>query len=77
MDISIEEEQKMEAIRFTLNSAVLEPIMDLPDVLRDQEVEVIVIPVSEKPKDRLKRKSMMGCLHKYANPALREQEEGV
>ena len=67
----------MEAIRVTMNSTVLESIMDLPEIPRGREVEVIVQPVPEEPKDRPKRKSMMGCLHEYANPALREQEKGA
>ena len=34
----------MEAIRTTMNSARLAPIIDLPAALRDWEVEVIVLP---------------------------------
>ena len=33
----------MEAIRTTMNSARLAPIIDLPDALRNREVEVIVL----------------------------------
>ena len=43
----------MEAIRVTLNSDRLAPIIDLPSNLCDREVEVIVLPIStvhpEKP----------------------------
>jgi hypothetical protein len=70
----------MEAIRTTMNSARLAPIIDLPLTLRDREVEVIVLPKSEEPKNRHRnseRKSTMGCLKQYANPALRELEEGA
>ena len=70
----------MEAIRTTMNSARLAPIIDLPDTLRNREVEVIVLPKAEKPKKRppvSERKSMMGCLSEYANPALRELDEGA
>jgi hypothetical protein len=70
----------MEAIRTTLNSARLAPIIDLPLTLRDREVEIIVLPKPEEPKKRppdSERKSMMGCLSEYANPALRELEKGA
>ena len=70
----------MEAIRTTLNSARLAPIIDLPVALRNREVDVIVLPKSEEPKNRPpdpERTSMMGCLSEYANPALRELEKGV
>ena len=73
----------MEAMRLTLNSAQLAPIIDLPATLRDREVEIIVLPTqaapvppktdSEKPKSR----SFMGILKEYANPALRELEKGA
>jgi len=56
------------------------PIIDLPDALRNREVEVIVMPKTEKPKNRSlmsERESMMGCLSEYADPALRELEKGV
>ena len=68
----------MEAIRTTMNSARLMPIIDLPAALRDREVEVIVLLKAEKPKRRPPvsgRGSMMGCLSEYANPAVLEAEE--
>ena len=70
----------MEAIRTTINSARLMPIIDLPAALRDREVDVIVMPKAEKSKNRppaSERESMMGCLSEYANPALRELEKGA
>ena len=70
----------MEAVRLTLNSASLASIIDLPVALRDCEVEVIVLPKSEEPKECQpgpERVSMMGCLSEYANPALRELEKGA
>ena len=70
----------MEAIRTIINSARLAPIIDLPLTLLDREVEVIVRPKPERPKylpHDSERESMMGCLREYANPALREMEEGV
>ena len=68
----------METVRLTMNSARLTPIIDLPIALHNREVEVIVLPQLEEPKDRKphsERKSMMGCLREYANPALREQQD--
>ena len=70
----------MEAIRTTMNSARLMPIIDLPAALRDREVDVIVLPKAEKSQSRppvSERESMMGCLSEYANPALRELEKGA
>ena len=68
----------METLRITMDSARLAPIIDLPAALRDREVEVVVRSKMEKPKDRppdSERKSMMGCLREYANPALWELEK--
>ena len=70
----------MEAVRLTMNSTRLASIIDLPTTLRDCEVEVIVLPKSEEPKEmppNSERVSMMGCLRQYANPALREMEKGA
>jgi len=73
----------MEALRVTLNSAQLTPIIDLPFALRDREVEVIVLPTqiaSSTQKQDSEEPSignLMGCLKEYANPALRELEEGA
>ena len=68
----------MEAIRLTINSARLTPIINLPKILRDREVEIIVMPKSDDENERrfdTERKSMMGCLSQYANPSLIEQEK--
>ena len=70
----------MEAIRLTMDSARLAPIIDLPATLCDREVEVIVLPKSEGSNNRPRnseRENTMGCLHEYANPALRELEKGA
>ena len=73
----------MEAIRTTMNSARLVPIIDLPDALRNREVEVIVLSSStisemEEPDNGESRiESFMGILKEYANPTLRELEEGA
>ncbi len=70
----------MEAIRTTINSVHLASIIDLPESLRGREVEVIVLPTADaKPEQSRKGKleSLCGCLKEYADPALREQEEGA
>jgi len=75
----------MEALRLTIHSALLTPLFDVPPTLRDQEVDVVVLPKLEETKERPhsperkspKRESMMGCLSEYANPALRELEKGA
>jgi len=68
----------MEALRLTMNSARLMPIIDLPPALRNREVDVIVMSKSEEVKERPhnperanpKRESMMGCLSEYAKHAI-------
>lgn len=70
----------MEALRTTMHSARLAAIIDLPESLRDREVEVIVLPTGERAEMKQRndeRESVMGCLREYANPALRELEEGA
>ena len=67
----------MEAIRMTMNSARLAPIIDLPVTLQDQEVEVFVRSTQSPDDGKPKVKSIMGILKEYANPALRELEKGA
>ena len=72
----------MEAMRLTMSSTLLAPIIDLPVTLRDREVEVTVVPTyaahPEKPDpEKAHTESIMGILKQYANPALRELEKGV
>ena len=73
----------MEAMRLTMNSARLAPIIDLPATLCDREVEVIVLPtqtVSNPQKQDSEESSigsLMGCLKEYANPELRKLEKGA
>ena len=58
-------EKTMEALRLTMHSARLTPIIDLPLALRDRDVDVIVLPKSEESKEQPrnpKRESFMGCL---------------
>ena len=73
----------MEAIRTTMNSARLAPILDLPLTLLDREVEVIILPSGaatgskKTDNDDSPVESIKGILKQYANPALRELEEGA
>lgn len=66
----------MEAVRKILNIDVLQPIIDLPWKSSNMQVEVIIMPLNEVPRERLTTsgKSPKGCLKAYANSALREKE---
>lgn len=72
----------MEAIKTIVDAERLATIIDLPESMRHREVEVIVLlqAADEKEKnndDRAALRGLKGCLHKYADPALRELEEGA
>lgn len=66
----------MECLRQTIGSDSLVGILDIPRSLRNTVVDVIVLPtqsnVTKKP-----RGSAFGCLKKYANPVLIDQEKGA
>ncbi len=47
----------------------------LPATFRGQQVEIIVRPVPAQNAPVRQKKSLLGCLHRYANPALIEQEQ--
>ncbi|MDR2206552.1 MAG: hypothetical protein LBE36_10420 [Flavobacteriaceae bacterium] len=69
----------MQVIRKTVNTNLLKPIMDLPWVSGDLEVEVIVMAPPQAKETPQKQKnsieSLAGCLKEYANPALWEREQ--
>lgn len=77
----------MEAIRTTIDSERLALIIDLPESMRHQSVELIVLPQTqetdntkmqpEKSDDRSGILSLMGCLNEYADPELRKLEKGA
>lgn len=73
----------MEALRLTMNSTRLASIIDLPDSLRDCEVDVIILPnqVPSTPEVANSSEShvdsIKGILKQYANPALRDLEKGA
>lgn len=70
----------MEAIKTTIDAELLTGIIDLPESMRYGELELIVLPQTDRKKksdDRSGIRSLKGCLHEYADPALRELEEGA
>jgi hypothetical protein len=67
----------MEYHRQTVNSNTLVPIFNLPESLRNRNVEVIVLPLDNESAVPANRKSAKGSLKKYANPALIPQEKGA
>jgi hypothetical protein len=67
----------MEFLRQTVDSNSLKEVFALPQSLRNRRVEVIILPVSEEQASTQKKGSAFGCLKKYANPALMQQEEGA
>jgi hypothetical protein len=67
----------MEAVRKIVSADMLKPIIELPWVSKNLQVEVIVIPMEKK---RLQQRevsvdSLEGCLQNYANPALWAKEQ--
>lgn len=67
----------MEFIRRTVNSKVLESLLDLPDSMKNRRVEVIVFPVDEGKKSGNHNETLGGRLNKYANPSLRQLEKSA
>ena len=67
----------MECLRQTIHSDMLSGFLELPLSLRNTKVEIIVLPAQDKIARApvLKYGSAFGCLKKYANPALIEQEK--
>lgn len=65
----------METIRTIIDAERLATVIDLPESMRHQNVEVTVR--SQTPQKKKQPGSMMGCLKEYANPDLWEQEEGA
>ena len=69
----------MEIVRKIVSADMLIPFIELPWASEGLEVEVIVVPLTEKT-DRQRETSsgsMKGCLKEYANPALWEKEQNV
>jgi len=64
----------MEAVREIIDADSLMPVIALPDYMKNQKVEVIVLSISPETT-RKPVKSMKGFLREYANPALIEKEK--
>jgi thiamine pyrophosphate-dependent acetolactate synthase large subunit-like protein len=60
----------MEAIREIHTVKQGKVHVHLPMQFWGQQVEVIVLPVSHQEQPSSPKKSLRGCLHQYANPAL-------
>jgi thiamine pyrophosphate-dependent acetolactate synthase large subunit-like protein len=68
----------MEAIRSVQTVENGEVHLQLPQQFWGQEVEIIVLSLSQKSSQPVTAKrSLRGCLKQYANPALIPQEEEV
>lgn len=65
----------MKTYRKIMDAKQLLPVMQLPDFLHNEKVEIIVTPLVKRKKKSVKRKSAMGLLKEFADPALMEQEK--
>ena len=66
----------MEAVRTIVSADKLAPIINLPWVSKNLQVEVVIIPIVDKTT-RQRAVSVVkleGCLRSYANPGLWENE---
>jgi hypothetical protein len=74
-----------EILRTVIHSDQLVSVIDLPVGLRDQDVEVIVLPLIKSPsinmlpeiKPETDLKKLKGCLKQYAHSELCKLEDGV
>ncbi|KUO73690.1 MAG: hypothetical protein APF81_01935 [Desulfosporosinus sp. BRH_c37] len=70
----------MNFIRKVANSNILADVIDLPENLRNREVEILIFPLenrnTKESKDR-KPKSARGLLEKYKNVDLKNLENGA
>lgn len=60
----------MTVFRKITNSEILSQVMDLPDDLKNKEVEIIIFPHENHGKDRNEHKNAKGLLEKYKNENL-------
>jgi thiamine pyrophosphate-dependent acetolactate synthase large subunit-like protein len=67
----------MEAIRKIVNGDRLAAVVDIPKSFQNKQVELIILPVDEKSREKTPHKSSYGILKKYANPALITSEDGA
>jgi hypothetical protein len=64
----------MDYLHQTINSGSLSGIFDLPESLRNTNVEVIIFPADTTQTEHLSEKSTFGRLKQYANPSMIEHE---
>jgi len=70
----------MNFIRKVANSNILANVIDLPENLRNREVEILIFPLENRnTKDRIdwKPKSAKGILEKYKSMDLQNLENGA
>ena len=67
----------MLAYREIIDAKRLLSVMQIPHTSLSEKFEVIVIPVKSRSKSEVERKSAMGFLKNYANPALAEHEKSA
>jgi hypothetical protein len=65
----------MEYLRKTIHSKKLEEIFELPEPLKNRQVEVIILPFEDTAYKKKSKSSLGGVFHKYANPSLIPMEE--
>jgi hypothetical protein len=63
----------MQAIREIRHVESGRIMLDLPKTFWGQQVEVIILVLQEETPPQ--KKSLRGCLQRYANPALIQQEQ--
>ena len=67
----------MDAIRKIVNSDVLVSVVDIPASLKNRQVEIIILPVSDTMQKRYRKESSYGILRSYANKDLITSEDGA
>lgn len=67
----------MEAVRTIVSADMLTPIISLPWISKNLQVEVIVMPIAEKTvrRSEISVENLEGCLRSYANPTSWEKEQ--
>lgn len=69
----------MSFYRKVANSDILSEVIDLPESLRNKEVEILVLPYAGNESDEQLKpdKNARGLLEKYKDRELMEQEQSV
>jgi len=67
----------MEFVRKFMTAGMLSPIIDLPWVSQNAQVEVLVLPVTQPSHESKSFRSMKGRLKEYANPDLAKLEKSA